>query len=146
MKLINFYLGIKQFKTFGNKSRAVRYYMLTSFSQNTRYTVEPDSVNTTESNMTPQMNFKSFGVASMSLEKYEKRPLIHLSSSENDNLMISSLNSPLYSIKNVSTSPGLSNHLDAIREAKMAYAYDFSEENYQSIKEGLHNEIQRINI
>lgn len=91
------------------------------------------------------MNFKSFGVASMSLDKHERKPFTHLSSSEKDNLM-SSLYSPATSKKDEATSPGLPLHQYSIRNANFEYSNDFSEENYQSIKEGLHYQIQGIDI
>jgi len=42
------------------------------------YTVEPDSKETTDSNSTGHLNFKSFGVASMSIDKNERKRLNYL--------------------------------------------------------------------
>lgn len=81
----------------------------------------------------------------MSIDKHERKPFTQLSSSEIGNLM-SSLYSPLNSKKDEATSPGLPIHQDSLRKANIEYSNDFSEENYQSIKEGLHYQIQGIDI
>lgn len=48
-------------------------YINTPHLDQVRYTVEPDSKETVDSNMTGHLNFKSFGVASMSIDKNERK-------------------------------------------------------------------------
>jgi len=52
-----------------------------------RYPVEPDSKETTDSNVTPHLNFKSFGVASMSMDKKDNKYL-KLASNEKENCKV----------------------------------------------------------